>query len=228
MEGEVSEMNPPPTYEEMRAARAEHARVYALNKPHWASNKAIRLRNWERRQGLREGEPEPWIEYVKPEAWAEAAYEDEQAWKLFLGQREPGVWRDLVLALPEHLRQPAANVIWWDWFGDRSLEDRWPHLDEWLTVSREDLFIKDTPEMRGEIELALQAVGYSGWMAHTRARGGWEDCERLGERAASAGKERRVNGGKYHGREGRRFERGRSKRDWGMPADYVALKGVGV
>lgn len=221
----------PPTLEVLKAARAEHARVYRLNRPAFLANKAIRLRNWEREQGFRDDPREPWIDYVVVEEWALLAYQDEALWKDYLRARRPGVWRELILELPdEGVRGWVANIVWWDYFADRTMSERWPELDEWLNVPPDRLEEFETESGRQRLETGLLAVGYSEWEANRRAWGGKEDFFRAAV-GTDGVKVRGSFGGKHHGRVGRRFEPGAGRGKVAEHAGGVMVgrrEGVGV
>lgn len=196
-----------------------------MNRPAFLANKAVRLRNWEREQGLRDDPREPWVEYVAVEEWALAAYREEAEWKDYLRTRRPGAWRELILALSdEGVRGWVANIVWWDYFADRLMSDRWSELDEWLHIAPERLGEFEDEKGRRELERALLAVGYSEWEANRRAWGGKEDYYRAAV-GTDGVKVRGSFGGKHHGRVGRRFEPGAGR---GKVAEHAEGIGVGV
>lgn len=49
-----------------------------------------------------------------------------------LRRRTPDEWRSIIQALPSHVRTKIAKLVWWDYFGDRTVTDRWHHLDDYL------------------------------------------------------------------------------------------------
>lgn len=211
----------PPTLEEIKAARAEHARAWKVNRPLREQNKAIRRRNWERQTGGLDGPQEPWVEYDPVADWAVETYAREEAWKKWLKLREPGEWRALVLGVADlEVRQWLANVVWWDFFADRLTGERWTELDEWLDITADHLEDFESRGRRRELERALIRVGYSEWEANRRAWGGYQDEKRQG------GVRRRVNGGHHNGRVGRRFQPGAGRGDIGEHAGGVGVYAV--
>jgi len=49
-----------------------------------------------------------------------------------LRDRSPEEWVERINALPSSIRPFAARIIWWDWFGNRTVADRWHHLDKYI------------------------------------------------------------------------------------------------
>jgi hypothetical protein len=78
-----------------------------------------------------------------------------------LNKLPPEEWRARCLALSPPLRYAVARVIWWEFFGARTVADRWPHLDD---------LIEHTVEVPDEVLAAgLVCVGWSGHSAAYRA-----------------------------------------------------------
>jgi len=83
-----------------------------------------------------------------------------------LRKRSPEEWRSLVLQVPSDIRAYVARLIWWDWFANRPVPDRWPHLDEFLNVPYSQLmWERANPELvkepdSNEIFHILLAMGY--------------------------------------------------------------------
>ena len=51
--------------------------------------------------------------------------------RLILKRRSPAAWRSAIDAIRDpSLRVRAACIVWWDYFGHRTVADRWPHLDD--------------------------------------------------------------------------------------------------
>lgn len=71
-----------------------------------------------------------------------------------LKSRTPEAWAELVNQQPESIRVSVGKVIWWDWFSDRSLVDRWDHLDAIINQP-----IQDEPTLE-ELQLILFGMGY--------------------------------------------------------------------
>lgn len=63
----------------------------------------------------------------------------------------------------EHVRVAAANLAWWDFFGGRTCDERWPHLDRYLNKT----FVRVPREL---VMAALIALGYPERWAMTRTK----------------------------------------------------------
>jgi len=73
-------------------------------------------------------------------------------------------WADIVASISDdNLRVQVAMLVWWDFFGDRTQSDRWPHLDDYLTLP----FV-DSP--KDELRQALWSVGYPAYDAAHRIK----------------------------------------------------------
>ena len=80
-----------------------------------------------------------------------------------LRKRTPEEWVERINALPSSIRPYAARIAWWDWFGNQSVADRWPHLDEYIRrYSTEDAPFE-------ALATALETLGYPTKIAVTRA-----------------------------------------------------------
>jgi hypothetical protein len=67
----------------------------------------------------------------------------------------PEGWKAAVLEITDkELRRATANIIWWDYFGRRTVSERWPHLDAFIGCS-ENVYV-DPREIRD----ALVQCGY--------------------------------------------------------------------
>jgi hypothetical protein len=78
-----------------------------------------------------------------------------------LKDRAPEVWVAMIEDLEEPIKTRAAKIVWWDFFGNRFVSERWPHLDGYLNrpiefVAHEDLVS------------ALYKLGYSAYYATNR------------------------------------------------------------
>jgi len=80
--------------------------------------------------------------------------------------RTPEHWRAVVEAIADPVvRLVVANIVWWDWFGLRTIEQRWPHLDEYLSAWK----VKAPPEAKAkDVRAALVQVGYRDKEARAR------------------------------------------------------------
>jgi hypothetical protein len=76
-----------------------------------------------------------------------------------LEQLSPEAWREKILALPKKIRASVARIIWWDFFSQRLVKNRWHHLDDLLAG----------PDATGEeIRMGLETCGFNVKMSHTR------------------------------------------------------------
>ena len=72
--------------------------------------------------------------------------------------RTPEQWAALIAGLPYSapVKAAVASVVWWDYFGNRRVSERWAHLDELRSHYRRDGYI-DTAAFRS----GLLQVGYT-------------------------------------------------------------------
>lgn len=61
--------------------------------------------------------------------------------------RTPDEWLEVVEALPDDIRPQVARVIWWDWFANQEVRNRWPHLDKYIRT-----------RSAGELKLQISAL----------------------------------------------------------------------
>jgi len=47
-------------------------------------------------------------------------------------RRDGQQWQDAINTLHPAAQQAVASVVWWDYFANRSVAERWPHLDQWV------------------------------------------------------------------------------------------------
>ena len=89
-----------------------------------------------------------------------------QRWHTRMTERQPGEWRQLVDAIAdETTRLVVANIVWWDWFGLRTMEQRRPELDTYLNGWN----ARKPPEADAQdVRMALQQVGYTARYARQR------------------------------------------------------------
>ncbi len=65
--------------------------------------------------------------------------------------RTPEEWSEVVEALPNDIRPQVARVIWWDWFANQEVKNRWPHLDKYIrTRSAGELKLQITAQWTRE------------------------------------------------------------------------------
>lgn len=77
-------------------------------------------------------------------------------------------WARRVMTIEdEHVRMGAASVVWWDFFGSRSIKERWNHLDELIKkrFDQEDI----PPVDPNKLAEALYSIGYSAYESVQRA-----------------------------------------------------------
>jgi len=90
------------------------------------------------------------------------------AWWVRLRNRKPWVWARKVGRIRRwDVLVRVAAVVWWDWFGERKVDERWPHLDAWVSQRGDGL---DVPA--GVVEKELVRLGYDREAAHDRMRTG--------------------------------------------------------
>jgi hypothetical protein len=79
--------------------------------------------------------------------------------------RAPEEWRRMIYAISnEAVRIKVACIVWWDYFGSRSTENRWTHLDELVNQCRGNLSFDKSLATK-----ALVKLGYSLNEAERRA-----------------------------------------------------------
>ena len=79
-----------------------------------------------------------------------------QKW-VSLRKIKPQEWVDKVNSLPEVARGQIARMIWWDFWSDKLVANRWTEFDHWLQFdSREET----DPVPLNMIAECLKAVGY--------------------------------------------------------------------
>lgn len=79
-----------------------------------------------------------------------------------LRERTPQEWQSAIKKLPRALANRVASVVFWDFFGLRTVAERWPHLDKYIQ-GKQDLRIPNAEIIKGLIE-----VGYSPKRAELR------------------------------------------------------------
>ena len=96
---------------------------------------------------------------------------------VILKRRSPEEWarqiKRLTIPIPpevaeklitmEHVRVAAACLAWWDFFGGRTCDERWPHLDKYLNKA----FVRVPREL---LVAALMALGYPEKWAMARTK----------------------------------------------------------
>lgn len=69
----------------------------------------------------------------------------------------PEDWLQRVLSLPERLQGTTARMIWWDFWSDKVVAERWDAFDRWLTF---DHLEENDPIPTETLAECLKAVGY--------------------------------------------------------------------
>jgi hypothetical protein len=82
----------------------------------------------------------------------------------YLRKRHPEEWVALIKEFSPKMQVAVANIIWWDFFGDRITLDRWNHLDDYLSIPVDAGIPKD------KIAKALVSLGYTEYQAAIRVR----------------------------------------------------------
>jgi hypothetical protein len=92
-----------------------------------------------------------------PELWA---------WRIAATKRNaevhrtlPEVWAERIAKIEdETTRTMIARIVWWDFFGNRDVANRWPHLDEYLGSANAPQVMSDIEEAEKAFNLAQRAV----------------------------------------------------------------------
>jgi hypothetical protein len=109
----------------------------------------------------------------------------ETIWVRAARHRNPETWREEILThATDAARLNLACVIWWDWFGQRLVSDRWNHLDDLVSAYHS----RFTPRI--DVSELLVKLGYPKHRAEergTRKMSGdwrsWKKVEVLDEHA---------------------------------------------
>ena len=158
---------------------SEHNRVLrAANVPLRRQNENLQQLNARRKaQGL------PGLSYqplapMKPyahklESWATDTIKRETTAAVMRLNRGPDEWKALIKEIhPLPLRGEVANIVWWDYFGNRVSCERWPHLDKYID-SKPGIYKEDAPPPAEDkaIIIALYGLGYTAIQAVRRITG---------------------------------------------------------
>ena len=116
--------------------------------------------------------------------------------KKLLSKLTPKAWLAQVESIQDYeTRVRVANIVYWDWFGDRPSDKRWSELDEYLTLfksvnsknvetekeifAEQDRFKKARMKLSHDktleaqmqkVKTALLSIGYSELYVNERAR----------------------------------------------------------
>jgi hypothetical protein len=143
---------------QMEEVQAETKRVRKLNEPTIKENRKRAAENTATGKKLHKMLPLPF----KMEGWAQERIERESVVKRNLAKRTPQEWEDKIRELSGAIRNRVACLVWWDFFGGRTVKNRWPHLDKWVNAPFEETAVED-------VISGLHSVGYSPWEAKKRA-----------------------------------------------------------
>lgn len=162
---------PPPTVAQMQKVMAEIKRIKALNRPVQAERSRLIRENDELwRAGIRKLKPLPKLEHHLSEEH-QLWHDIEAAHQKALERRNGREWAAAVRGLGMPVRGVVASIVWWDFFGDRSVEERWDNLDLYLTPE----FLAQMEQYQragvGAVAAGLELVGYTPWSAFNRAQG---------------------------------------------------------
>ena len=88
-------------------------------------------------------------------------------WVARLRRVDPREWRLRIMELPVRLQVFVAQIVWWDYFGDKTVPNRWPELDLWL-CAHPCTFRKEMWPSNEQMIDALVSIGYEPRTAHRR------------------------------------------------------------
>jgi hypothetical protein len=63
------------------------------------------------------------------------------------------------MELPTRMQVFVAQIVWWDYFADKTVPNRWPELDMWLRA-HPSTFRKEVCPTDEEMVDALLSIGY--------------------------------------------------------------------
>jgi hypothetical protein len=80
-----------------------------------------------------------------------------------LRSRTDDQWLEMFAELPDSIRDGIAKIVWFDWLSHRTVADRNPLFDKYLTFSTREYDDKDLIE-------GLLSMGYAEFAATSRVR----------------------------------------------------------
>ena len=80
-----------------------------------------------------------------------------------LRTRTDAEWLEMLMALPDSIRDGIAKIVWWDWLSSRSAADRNPAFNQFLKFTTHEYEDKDLVE-------GLLSLGYTEFLATSRVR----------------------------------------------------------
>jgi len=95
--------------------------------------------------------------------WPNQSLKSDTQIKAELRQVKPDDWLIMIKSFNEPIRTRLANVIWWDFYGERMGSERWGNLDLYLNAPY-------IPCDQDELRKALVYCGYSEAMATFRTK----------------------------------------------------------
>lgn len=69
----------------------------------------------------------------------------------------PQEWLERVLSLPERCQGTIARMIWWDFWSERLVGERWKEFDHWLPFDKSE---EENPVETPTLVKCLKLVGY--------------------------------------------------------------------
>ena len=79
-----------------------------------------------------------------------------KSWKA-LQRVKPAEWLERINALPKRAQGQIARMVWWDFWSNRVVSERWNEFDHWLQFDERE---ETDPVPRATIVRCLKAVGY--------------------------------------------------------------------
>ena len=92
-----------------------------------------------------------------------AAAPNQREWRIRANLISPEQWQELVGRLNKRVRAHAASIVWFDFFGGRIIDERWPHLDTYVNEY-------NGPADRSDLINALVRCGYQREYAANRCQ----------------------------------------------------------
>ena len=80
-------------------------------------------------------------------------------WVAKLRKVDPRDWKSRIMELPTRMQVFVAQIVWWDYFADKTVPNRWPELDMWLRA-HPSTFRKEMWPSNEEMVDALISIGY--------------------------------------------------------------------
>lgn len=181
-----------PTYEQVKVALALANEIDRLNRPELEYNREVRDENaacttffFEMLTHGKKGEAatQDWVieeilpEYILPQVPLKhvlpAEHADvlkrERAIQANLRARSPQEWRERIDRIPYEFRLAIASIVWWDFFSEREVKERWDELDEYVDAFYVRSHANDAPHPI--IKQYLAELGYSPFEVETRLLG---------------------------------------------------------